>query len=241
MMTTRTLSAETLHALSTFDTPTISNALERFHVRSRIDGVADTSIRQIIPYGKTFIGYACTASISARQPAQSDNRSVARRYFEQFNKISGPSIAVIQDLDADPIGSFWGEVNATVHKALGCIATITNGGVRDVREVATLGFGFFAKCTLVTHGYVHFEECAQPVVVGNLTVKPNDLIAADEHGVLLIPAETADSLLDACRKAAQAEFPILEGARRAIALGRRLTVDEIMDLRESMYKLRQSL
>jgi len=237
-----TLSVEAIRALSVYDTPTISNALERFNLRGRTEGVANTTIHDIMAYGRTFIGYACTATIKASQPAVGDNRPLARRYFEQFENFRElPTFSVIQDLDEIPIGSFWGEVNATVHKALGCVATITNGGVRDLREVKPLGFGFFAHSVLVTHGYVHFEACAQPVEIGGLKVAPGDMLAADEHGVILIPSEAAPDLLEACRKAAKAELPILEGSRRAIISGQRLTVDEVMDLREQMYRLRASL
>lgn len=234
------LSLEEIRSLEGYDTPTIANALERFELRSRTEGVADASIRQIIPYGRTFIGYACTAVISASKPAQGDNRPLARRYFEQFHAFDGPTISVIQDLDETPIGSFWGEVNATVHKALGCVATVTDGGVRDLREVKNLEFGYFAKEVLVTHGYVHFEDCCCPVTIGNLKVNPGDLIAVDEHGVVLIPSEAAKELLNACRLTAMAETPILEGSRRAILTGKKPAVDEIMGWRESMYRLRQS-
>ena len=46
-------------------------------------------------------------------------------------------IAVIQDLD-DIVGygAFWGEVQSNVHKALGCLGTITNGSIRDIPQIA---------------------------------------------------------------------------------------------------------
>ena len=234
------LSLEEMQLLEVYDTPTISNALERFEIRSRIEGFMDSSIQQIIPYEKTFIGYVCTGVISASNPPVGDNRPLARKYFEQFHQYEAPTISVIQDVDSKPVGSFWGEVNATVHKALGCVATVTNGGVRDLREVKALGFGYFAKETLVSHGYVHFEDCCTPVFIGNLLLTPGDLIAADEHGVVLIPSGVAKELLEACRLTALAEMPILERSRSAVLSGEKLTVDEIMDLRESMYLLRKS-
>lgn len=236
----QTFSLEELNILRSYDTPTISNALERFDIRSRTDGVMDATIRQIIPYGTTFLGYVCTAAIRASEPAKGDNRPLARSYFEQFSQTRLPSIAVIEDLDDRPVGSFWGEVNATVHKALGCVATVTNGGVRDLREVKTLGFGYFAREVLVTHGYVHFESAAEEVQVGGLCIAPGNLLAADEHGVVLIPHEVTNDLLSSLIATAKAELPILEASRRAILERRKITVDEVMDLREQMYQLRKS-
>ena len=45
-----------------------------------------------------------------------------------------PSIVVIHDLDGEDAGygAFWGEVQSNVHKALGCLGTITNGSIRDI-------------------------------------------------------------------------------------------------------------
>lgn len=42
---------------------------------------------------------------------------------------------VVQDLDKPTMyGAFWGEVNSNIHKALGCVGTITDGGIRDTDE-----------------------------------------------------------------------------------------------------------
>ena len=58
----------------------------------------------------------------------------------------GPKIVVIQDLDKpEVLGSFWGEVNASVHRALGCVGTITDGAIRDVDEMTAAGFKAIAR------------------------------------------------------------------------------------------------
>ncbi len=159
-------------------------------------------------------------------------------YYETLQKTARPSIAVIEDIDPVPVGSFWGEVNATVHKSLGCVGTITNGGVRDLNEVGPLGFGFFAKDLLVSHGYIHIEDYNCPVKIGGLEVKPGDLLAADRHGVVLIPNEIAGQLADACKKAADAEMPVLDYARRCIAEGKEVDLEELRKARAEMARLR---
>ena len=50
---------------------------------------------------------------------------------------------MIQDLDdIVGFGAFWGEVQTNIHKALGCLGTITNGSIRDIPQVAP---GFTAR------------------------------------------------------------------------------------------------
>jgi regulator of RNase E activity RraA len=133
-------------------------------------------------------------------------------------------VAVIHDLDRPVIGSFWGEVNANIHKALGCVGTVTDGSVRDLDEVRELGFHFFANCVTVSHAYVHLVEVDIPVKVGALVVKPGDLIMGDKHGVISIPLEIAKDI----PKAAQL---IEDWERRVINFceSKEFTVDGLKD------------
>ena len=48
-----------------------------------------------------------------------------------------PTIAIIQDVDDRPgFGAFWGEVQTTVHAALGVKGCVTNGSFRDIDMLA---------------------------------------------------------------------------------------------------------
>ena len=79
-------------------------------------------------------------------------------------KVPAPRVIVVEDLDDPPgLGSFWGEVNANMHKAMGCVGAVTNGSVRDLDEVEPLGFHFFASHIAVSHAYVHIVEVGTPV------------------------------------------------------------------------------
>lgn len=232
------LTLEQIAELAQFDTPTMANAIEFFGVRSRTEGVMDPSIHCILPNGKTMIGYACTAKVSASAPATTNQADIWMEYYAWLQQTPRPSLAVIEDIDEKPVGSFWGEVNATVHKSLGCAGTITNGGVRDLNEVEALGFGFFASTLLVTHAYIHIEEYDCPVQIGGLTVNPGDLLAADRHGVVLIPGAIAGDLAAACRRAGDAELPVLEGCRKALAENQEVDLNELRQWRQEMARLR---
>jgi len=203
------LSTQELDALRKITTPTVSNAIETFDVRPRNEGFMDSSVRCILPELGTMVGYACTATIRAREQEASPP---PWDMWEAVRRVPEPRVVVIQDLDApQPVGSFWGEVNGNTYKALGCVGTVTNGGVRDLDEVRELGFHFFASCVLVSHAYVHLVDIGVPVQVGGITVKPGDLIHGDQHGVLVIPPEIARDIPKAAAEVERRE-------RRIIAL-----------------------
>lgn len=236
------LSRAQLDALAQFDTPTICNAIEGFQVRSRIEGFTDPSLRmRAAMEDRPMVGYACTGIISARHPAGREHADVMRRYFEQFEKWSLPTVAAIQDIDPTPVGSFWGDVQATVHRAMGCVGTITNGGVRDIDEVKKVGFYLFSKEILISHAYVHMLEAGTTVDICGMSVRSGDLIHADSHGAIVIPCEIAEYVADACVRAMAAEDALLNPCREALKLGRRVTAEEVMTWRAEMQQRRSAI
>ena len=205
------LSPLELDALRRLNTPTVSNAIESFDIRPRSEGFMDPSIGCIFPEMGVMVGYACTATISAREPAPPDLQ-VSR--FEQWDNvlaIPAPRVMVIHDLDDPPaVGSYWGEVQSNIYRALGCVGTVTDGSVRDLDEVRELGFHFFAAHVSVSHAYVHLVDFGQPVKVGKLTVHPGDLIHADQHGVLVVPHKVARDVVAAAAEVERVERQIID-------------------------------
>ncbi|HHW02629.1 MAG TPA: RraA family protein [Thermoanaerobacterales bacterium] len=230
------LSNEQLEELRQFDTPTISNAIELFNVRPRTQGFMGPEIKCIVPYDKPIIGYAVTAKMSALKPPTPEQNELLIKYYEKVKETTFPTISVIQDIDPSPIGSFWGDIQASIHKALGCVGVITNGGVRDLDGVKEIDFRFFASCVLVSHAYDHLEEINCPVYVGGLTVYPGELLYADKHGVISIPHEVAPKLAEACKKVQSYERVIIDGCRRKFDMG--INIQELIRLRKEMEKLR---
>jgi len=183
------LKKEELEGLRRWPTCAISNAIELFNIRQRNEGFMLPEIKCVFPELGSMIGYAVTAVITA--DSSEGRRIQPPDWWEQIQKIPGPKVVVIHDIDQPVVGSFWGEVSSNIYKALGCVGTVTDGSVRDLNEVKELGFHFFSSCISVSHAYVHLVEVNIPVKVGGLVVKPGDLIMGDQHGVLSIPLEIA--------------------------------------------------
>lgn len=204
------LPEQLLEALRQFDAPTVANAIETFNVRPRNTGFMNPDIRCLYPDLGVMVGYACTAIIAAdHQPPNPP--SVARQdWWRKVLETPAPRVVVMQDSDAQPIGSFWGEVQGNIHKALGCAGLVTNGGVRDLDEAKALGFHFFASAVLVSHAYVHLVEIDVPVSVGGMVVRPGDLIHADQHGAQVIPMDIAPQIPDSVAQIATNERRIIE-------------------------------
>jgi regulator of RNase E activity RraA len=204
------LDPSVLEALKSFDSPTLSNAIETFAIRPRDEGYMSMDIRCMFPELGPLVGYAATATIRARGSVQGDQTAL----YQHVRDVPGPRVVVVQDLDEPPgSGSLWGEVNATIFGALGCAGCVTDGCVRDLKEARAMGFQFFARGPGVSHAYVRVETAGQPVTVGGLQISPGDLIHADQHGVLLIPRDVAAELPAAAERVISAEQSLLKWVR----------------------------
>jgi len=181
-----------LKLLQTYNSPTVANAIEVFDVRPRNEGFMRPEIRCIFPNMGVMVGYAVTVKIQALTPGAKGATIYPSEHWKDIMKVPAPRVIVVEDLDEPSgLGSLWGEVNANMHKAMGCVGCVTNGSVRDLDEVEPLGFHFFASHVGVSHSYVHIVEVGTPVRIGGLTVRPGDLLHGDKHGVTNIPLDLA--------------------------------------------------
>lgn len=208
------LGADTLDALRRLSTPTVSNAIEWFHVRPRNEGFMAPEVRCLFPDLGVLVGYAVTMRFAARHPAaQAASRYASWRFILEQPE---PRVLVLQDMDTPPgAGAYVGEVMATLHQRLGCVGAVTNGCFRDLDEVHALGFHLFAAGPCVSHAYVHLLDFGAPVEVGGVTVRTGDLIHADKHGVLIVPLDIAAQVPEAAARVAEREQRIISHCRSA--------------------------
>lgn len=193
-----------LDELRRLSTCVTASAIETFGVRLPNIGFADSNIRCQFKELPPVVGYAATARIrSADPPMERHSYFYYDRadWWNQILTIPAPRIVVIQDLDERPgLGAFVGAVHTHILQALGCVALVTNGSVRDITEIRPSGFQLFASNVAVSHAYAHVSDFGGNVRVGGLNIAPGELIQGDLHGVQTIPLEIAGKVPAAARE-----------------------------------------
>ncbi|MBN2472908.1 MAG: RraA family protein [Anaerolineae bacterium] len=202
---------EVLSKLRRYDTPTISNIIELFNVRSRNQGFVDSRIRACFPELAPAVGFAATITCrTAVEPHGSHAYTSLPDQVARFDELSGPPLVVFQDLDDPPLAATFGEIMCTTYQAFGAVGLITNGPGRDLAQVQAIGFPVFTNGAAASHGYIQMLDVHAPVRVGGLAIYPDDLLHGDRNGIVTIPRAIAADVADVADAFVAAEQVILD-------------------------------
>lgn len=104
---------------------------------------------------------------------------------------------VVWDTSRDQEATLWGGVMTATAKGKKVKAACIDGGIRDTHQILEADFpvfyeyrisnGSLGRC-LITHYQI-------PIVIGNVTIKPGDVVLGDIDGVLVVPREIAYDVL----------------------------------------------
>ncbi len=201
-----------LETLKQWDTPTICNGLEIVVPSRRAIGF---TVEPMVAVDRKFppiVGLARTGLIRAKEPPRGPIPP-REDWYEYVEATDLPTIAVLQDIDDRPgYGAFWGEVQTTVHAGLGVLGCVTNGSFRDLDMLAP-GFQIIGGSVVPSHAHVHMVQMNCQVNVLGMLVGHDDVIHADFHGAVVIPADCVAKLPAAIDLISRREKVIIDMAR----------------------------
>jgi len=191
----------TLIELRRWNTPTIYNGLETYSKADRRSYVNLEEVHDFMPQMGPMVGYAITMVLQPGNPEHVQrNPDAWQQYRAYVASVPGPKIVVVQDLDKpQTYGTGWGEVIGNLHRALGCVGVIVDGGIRDLDEMCYAGFKALARRLCVSHCHAFPVRWGCEVEVFGTTVKPGQLVHADKHGFVAVPFGEEKKLLEAAR------------------------------------------
>ncbi len=197
MMQRTAILQEEFEILQQFDTCTLSNAIEVLNIRLRNEGFVTGTAVCRFPRLPPVLGYAVTGKMKASMtPVTGRSCGENMDWWRYLASTPAPRIVVIQDADHAPgLGALFGEVHARISRALGCVAYVTNGAVRDLPAIEKLDFQLFSGSVAVSHAYAHVVDFGKPVEIGRLRISGGDLLHGDLHGIHSIPAGYGGELI----------------------------------------------
>jgi 4-hydroxy-4-methyl-2-oxoglutarate aldolase len=192
---------EIADALAEFGTSTVYEAAGKI-------GDMSPEIRAIVP-GVKLAGVAVTL-----RTWPGDTLGVLRA----VDRAKAGAVLVI-DAGGTDRAAVWGGTSSLACMARGARGCVTNGSVRDVSEIIALKFPVFAagispRGTQKYHPGWH----GIPISVGDCVVNTGDIIIGDSDGVLVLPAQGVETVLEKAKEQYRKQRERDERARNGEAL-----------------------
>jgi regulator of RNase E activity RraA len=182
-----------LKQLKTFDSATLFNALvEKLGLPNK--DYTDHHIRSLLPSLGSVVGYVATAEVTTNE---ADSPALPwLDYYDYLDQQPGPLIAVLKDVDSRPgRGASFGDGMATLHKRLGVVGAVVDGTVRDLKGIEQVGLPIWAWGRVPGHGVFNLTRFDTPITVGQLRLRPGDILLADGDGCVRIPPKHAADIV----------------------------------------------
>jgi 4-hydroxy-4-methyl-2-oxoglutarate aldolase len=206
--------AELIAYLKTVDTATLANAIELLNLRPRAEGFASLELKCLFPEFGPLCGYAVTAQVETVTLGSPRTEEAYVELFEAVEASPKPAVLVMQEIGGDrDRATHAGEVMATIFTRLGAIGLVSDCGVRDLTAVRKIGFHYFARGAVASHATNRIVRTGVPVEITGVTVRPGDMLHADENGLITVPESGREKLHDLVDQIVSKEQKLLDFVR----------------------------
>lgn len=146
--------------------------------------------------GTPMVGRAVTTLVKPASPEQSTPALSTRHSVEMIDDAAPGEVGVIVMEGALDIAAM-GNLMATAAKVRGMAGVVLDGAIRDVWDIRRMGLTVYARSISPRTAVGHYATVAKniPVECAGVTVRPGDIIVADEDGVVVVPKERAEEVL----------------------------------------------
>ena len=191
--------------LSKVDTCSVSDALDRLQMRGTVHGIHE------VWHCPRIAGRVVTAKLKKRDSDAPSTRHLGTSAIEAAD----PGDIIVMEHGAPEIAAGWGGILSLAAKLKGVGGVIVDGACRDVDDSREFKFPVYARSAVPTtaRGRIVEEAFNIPVVIGGIEVKPGDLVIADGSGVVFVPADEAEKVIEAAERIFATEAQMAEALR----------------------------
>lgn len=114
--------------------------------------------------------------------------------------------------------STWGGIASFAAQKRGVAGLVVDGGVRDLDEIREFNFPVFSRYVVPTSGKGRVKILSMNTVIkiDGIRVRPGDIIVGDGTGIVCIPVEVAEEVLNKAKKMDEQDKQATEEIRRGL-------------------------
>ena len=130
--------------------------------------------------------------------------------------------------------ALWGEVTTLAARLKGLQGVVIDGAIRDLYKIRHDKFPVFARAVVPNAGGVQYAgEFQVPVQCGGAIVHPGDWVVGDEDGVVVVPQDRLESVIEAAKRLAVVEKKIEDEVAKGKDLATLLRYHELLEKKTS--------
>lgn len=172
--------------LEKLSTTNLSDAMDKIGLRGAVTGVRPL-------FGMPRI---CGRAMTIKVTAAGMTRSKHHLGIEAIAAAEEGDLIVI-DNHGDVQNNCWGEILSCAAKKKGLSGVVIDGAARDVDECQKMDFPVFARAVvpITARGRIMQEDFNCMIRLGDVQVRPGDVLTGDVNGVVVIPAEKTEEVV----------------------------------------------
>jgi RraA family protein len=126
--------------------------------------------------------------------------------------------------------ALWGEVTTLAARLKGLQGVVIDGAIRDLYKIQRDKLPVFARSVVPNAGGVQYPgEYQVPVQCGGAIVHPGDWVVGDEDGVVVVPQDRLESVVEAAKRLAIVEKKIEDEVAKGKDLATLLRYHELLE------------
>lgn len=154
--------------------------------------------------------------VTGRPDEDADYDANMRRFLTMLGEVPTDSVVVYETHDDH--AAQLGELSTTALTTRGCRGAVLDGGVRDVDYILDQGFPVFARYRTPADAPPRWrlEDWDVSIQLGEVEVRPGDIIVGDVDGVVCVPSEIALDVLAAAEETVNTENKVRTAVRDGV-------------------------
>jgi regulator of RNase E activity RraA len=200
-------SKEIVEKFKKFSTCNVSDALDKIGLKSGIWGIN--------PFYecKKIVGTALTMRLTAEGMTKNTSHLGA-----DVIDIGEEGDIIVIDNAGRLDQNCWGGILTHAAQQKGIEGVVIDGAFRDVDELKELKYPVYARGVIprTARGRFIQESYNKVIQCGGVQVRPGDIVMADENGIVIVPKEKAEEVLEISEELLQKEESMVKQLKEGI-------------------------
>ena len=191
-----------IERLSKLSTSTVSDAMDRLGIAGQCLGIKPVDVKFRL-CGRAYTMRTVPAEV------------VAGSVGDYIDDVPAGAVVVI-DNGGRQDKTVWGDILTFLADKNGVAGTVIDGNCRDTHRCIEINYPVFSRGWSMRTGKdrVQLDQINIPVSIGEARVEPDDLLLGDADGVLAIPKDHEDRVVELAEEIDAAEEKIMAALRQ---------------------------